>query len=516
MQNNYYLLRQLTMELKPILYGAQIISCFSQNKDELIIHFETPAKDNFFIRAHLRSDFSCLSFPAAYARARKNSVNLFPGIIDKQVKSIYQYDNERAFSITLENDLVLLFKMHGNRSNIILFQPGQTPILFKNELTKDGLINLFELDRSIEQSFEAYQEMNGGISDLFPTFNVEMKKYIESKISGYSPEKSWLIIQDFINKLAINPVFHVLTLDDKSTRLTMLEGYEADFSSHSAIAALNYFYDLTIKTLSLGVEKRHQSRIINAQIKRTKAYLKKVIEKRDQLISDTTLQQTADILMANLHVPTTNSNQIKLLNFYNNEQVAIKINPRLTLQKNAENYYRKSKNLKIEIKVINTNIKKKQEQLAYLSKKLQEVATASKLKELKQSRKLEKGTKINQPGFKTLTVDGYQLLIGKNAKLNDELTLKYAKPNDLWLHAKDVTGSHVVVKNKPGHNYPKSVIEKAAQIAAFYSKRKTDSLCPVIYTPKKFVRKRKGLPPGAMIVEKENVILVEPRNINGD
>ena len=132
MQNNYYLLRQLTEELKPILNGAQVISCFSQNKDELIIHFETPTKDSFFIRAHLRSDFTCLSFPTDYARARRNSVNLFPDIIDKRVKSIYQYVNERAFCITLENDLVLLFKMHGNRSNIILFHPQQTPILFKN------------------------------------------------------------------------------------------------------------------------------------------------------------------------------------------------------------------------------------------------------------------------------------------------------------------------------------------------------------------------------------------------
>ena len=112
--------------------------------------------------------------------------------------------------------------------------------------------------------------------------------------------------------------------------------------------------------------------------------------------------------------------------------------------------------------------------------------------------------------YKEFKIDGYIILVGKNAKHNDTLTLKIAKKNDLWLHAKDVSGSHVVLKQVPGKNYPEYIIEKAAQLAAFYSKRKTDTLCPVLYTPKKYVRKKKGTPAGAMFVEKEKVILVEP------
>ncbi|MEM7297209.1 MAG: NFACT RNA binding domain-containing protein [Bacteroidota bacterium] len=107
-------------------------------------------------------------------------------------------------------------------------------------------------------------------------------------------------------------------------------------------------------------------------------------------------------------------------------------------------------------------------------------------------------------------MDGWLIWVGKNSKANDELTLKYAKKNDLWLHAKDVPGSHVVVKEKPGQNYPEYIIEKAAGLAAANSKRKTDTLCPVIYTPKKFVRKMKGAPAGQVIVEKEEVVMVEP------
>ena len=102
------------------------------------------------------------------------------------------------------------------------------------------------------------------------------------------------------------------------------------------------------------------------------------------------------------------------------------------------------------------------------------------------------------------------MFVGKNAKSNDILTQKIATKNDLWLHARDVSGSHVVIRDRLGNSFPASVIEKVAALAAWFSKRKTDSLCPVIFTPKKFVRKIKGAPAGQVVVEKEDVIMVVP------
>jgi predicted ribosome quality control (RQC) complex YloA/Tae2 family protein len=101
--------------------------------------------------------------------------------------------------------------------------------------------------------------------------------------------------------------------------------------------------------------------------------------------------------------------------------------------------------------------------------------------------------------------------VGKNAKNNDELTLKFAHKDDLWLHAKGVSGSHVIIKHKAQLAFPASVIEYAAQIAAHYSSAAGSSLVPVIYTPKKFVRKPKGANPGQVSVEKEELLLVEPK-----
>ncbi|MDX2128672.1 MAG: NFACT RNA binding domain-containing protein [Chloroherpetonaceae bacterium] len=112
--------------------------------------------------------------------------------------------------------------------------------------------------------------------------------------------------------------------------------------------------------------------------------------------------------------------------------------------------------------------------------------------------------------FRKFPISGNaELWVGKNAKNNDLLTLRYAKPSDVWLHARGVAGSHCVLKS---HRPPSIVeIERAAEIAAYYSTARTSDLVPVIYTEKKYVRKPKGAALGAVTVERENVILVPPK-----
>ena len=69
----------------------------------------------------------------------------------------------------------------------------------------------------------------------------------------------------------------------------------------------------------------------------------------------------------------------------------------------------------------------------------------------------------------------------------------------------------MIIRYKPGQNYPEYVIEEAASLAAYYSKRKTETLCPVIFTPRKFVRKAKGLAPGQVIVDREEIVMIAPK-----
>ncbi|MDQ3289834.1 MAG: hypothetical protein M3Q05_00940, partial [Bacteroidota bacterium] len=151
MHNNYYFLRQLTQALKPVLVGSVVDSCFSQEKDELIISFRNPDSANiFYIKAMLTAQFSTLYFPESFNRARANSVNLFPEIIGEEIQEIIQHQNERSFYLALSNQKALLFKLFGNRSNIVYFEQNQAKSLFHKKFPKDIELDLQQLHRHLE------------------------------------------------------------------------------------------------------------------------------------------------------------------------------------------------------------------------------------------------------------------------------------------------------------------------------------------------------------------------------
>jgi predicted ribosome quality control (RQC) complex YloA/Tae2 family protein len=229
-------------------------------------------------------------------------------------------------------------------------------------------------------------------------------------------------------------------------------------------------------------------------------------------------EEIGHILMANLHQIPERAERVTLFDFYRNQDIHVKLKPDLTPQRNAETYYRKAKNERIEIEKLQENSSLREAELAGFR---QHYAAIEAIESLKELRKYLKANAIFTEApqltptqlFKHTEYEGYVIWIGKNAKNNDLLTKKYAYKEDLWLHARDVAGSHVVVKHKAGKKFPNSVIERAAQLAAWYSKRRTDTLCPVIVTPKKYVRKPKGLAEGEVIVDKEEVVMVEPKGM---
>jgi predicted ribosome quality control (RQC) complex YloA/Tae2 family protein len=101
---------------------------------------------------------------------------------------------------------------------------------------------------------------------------------------------------------------------------------------------------------------------------------------------------------------------------------------------------------------------------------------------------------------------------GKSSENNDLLTLRHAKPNDLWFHARGAGGSHVVLRVGTGSGEPgKRARHQAASIAAYYSKMRSAGTVPVAMTRRKFVRKPRGAPPGTVALEREEVLFVPPQ-----
>ncbi len=543
MQNNYYFIRSLSNQLSKLIIGLEIATIFSQNKDELLIGLidTNNPETECWIRATFTPELTTLSFPQDFKRAKRNSIDLFDSIIGKKITSIRQFTNERAFGIELEDEnnkntnFTLLFKLFGNRSNVILFSQNESlqeevEAIFQHKLQADWEIIYEDLDRSIEQEKEDFLE--NGIKKTFPTFGKDVIKYLDNKVKNI--EDKDLYWQEIEKLLAyfdkIEELDFYVFLKNNEVKLFIInpnEVFEEDnrkenieilHKTKNAIEACNLFYLEFSKRYYLLKEKNAALKAIEKRHRQTKNYIDKTLKNIEKVENKMRYEEFGHILMANLHAVEPRSKSVELFDFYTNEQIIIPLKDNLTAQKNAELFYRKGKNQKLEIDNLYQNLGKKEEQLQLFESQLEEINNFESLKEM---RKFLKENKIkvtnlqeNEPDelpFKVFEYQDFQILVGKNSKNNDLLTQKFAYKEDLWLHARGVAGSHVVIKYRAGKPFPKSVIEKAASLAAYYSKRKTDSLCPVIVTPKKYVRKPKGAALGAVVVEREDVVMVEPK-----
>lgn len=512
MFHNYFFLKRLASSLKKELTGLALLECFSQNKDELVLGFANKEKE-FWIRANLDPNISLISFPESFARAGRNSVDLFSGLINQKVSSARVFDFERSFEILFTTGNALIFKMHGRRANILHAKNDKILKIFRKSLPADLEISPSTLNKKIEISKLEFEKHSGDSLSLIPALGKEVKNHLQkSGFHDLNLDEKWHMLDTLLFNLDKQSI---ALIDDGIPRISLIEDQET--STKDPLVASNWLYDNIARKAYFEKEKNTAINQLKQKIKQSENYILKTSDKLKQIEKSRSPEEVANIIMANLHQIQRGHSKVILTDFYSNEPIEIKLNVSLSPQKNAENYYRKSKNRHQEINSLKENISNKEKNIDKLSRQIlciEEVDHTRALRKYLKDQGLSKKEKSKQEHlpYHIFEIDGWQIFVGRNAKANDELTLKVANKNDLWLHAKDVSGSHVVIRQKAGQNFPNNIIEKAAALAAFNSKRKTDTLCPVIYTPKKFVRKVKGALPGQVIVEKEEVVMVEPWN----
>lgn len=514
MHNNYYFLRQLSARLASTLPGFIFSACYSQSKDELMLQF-VKEEETFNIKALLQPHFSCLFFPQELSRARRNSVDLFQEALQLEVQGVEQYRNERAFLIRLQQDWGLLFKMHGNRANILLMHKEEPYALFRNKLAKDWNIRSHELHRDLPQTKEAFMEAQGNYKKLYPTFGKLADAYLQQQeYPAKTLEQQWELLKETVEQLE-KPDKYLLVEYQQQPALSLLPIGRELSSFQDPQEALNRFFISYTKEYTLQTEKQGILQQLAKELKSSRNYLKKTAAKLSELQNSTKNRELADIIMANLHAIPPRSTEVTLYDFYHDREISVPLKKDLSPQKNAENYYRKAKNQQLEEKYLQENLQKKEEKVLELELHYEEIEQTESLKELRKYEKeaslpeAKKGQGESLP-YRDFSYQSYAIWVGKGATQNDSLLRYHSHKNDLWLHAKDVSGSHVLLKHKAGQHFPADVREKAASLAAWYSKRKSDSLCPVICTQRKWVRKLKGAPAGSVVVEKEEEVLLVP------
>ena len=514
MHNNYYFYRELVPVLEKRLKATRLDSCFSQNRDELILRF-SKVGESFVIKADLQPAFSCLSFPSRFDRARKNAADVFPSLINLRVEGLRLFDNERSFAILFEDNWVLLFKMHGNRSNILAYHNEIFIDMFKKNLRKDSLMLLAELDRKIAWDYEYFLVHRHHLPSAFFTLGKPVWSYLEARgFEALSPEEQWKQLEG-VHRILLSPTFCAVEAGGDLS-FSLLPHSGISWHWEDPVIALTEFYRL--HTRHSAYHKTHKA--VQAKLSTTlearENALQKTTTRLNALRHEKNYREWADLLMANLHNIKTGVTKVTLPSHYDQDrQIEVKLKREWSAAQNAAFYYSKARNQRKEVDQLQLSIERWTHDIAELKKKLHQLQEAKDMTSL-QALDASLGDTSAESASETEKLFhrfehmGFVILVGKSAKNNDLLTKHHAYKEDLWFHVRDAPGSHVLVKYQAGKQYPGGVITYAAQLAAYYSKRRQEHTCPVVFTSRKFVRKRKGDAAGAVVLDREKTLLVSP------
>ncbi|MFL6561881.1 MAG: NFACT family protein, partial [Bacillus sp. (in: firmicutes)] len=234
-------------------------------------------------------------------------------------------------------------------------------------------------------------------------------------------------------------------------------------------------------------------------------------------------QRFGELLTANLYAAKKGMREIEVLDYYdeNGGTIIIPLDPRKSPSENAQKYFSKYQKAKNAVDIVVEQIEKAQVEVIYFDNLLQQVQAASPkdIQEIReelveggyirerQKKKLKKAQNAKPVLDHFISTDGTDIIVGKNNKQNDYLTNKLAARDEIWLHTKDIPGSHVVIRSKEPSD---ETIQEAAILASYYSKARNSSSVPVDFTRVRFVKKPSGAKPGFVIYDNQQTVYVTP------
>jgi predicted ribosome quality control (RQC) complex YloA/Tae2 family protein len=296
-------------------------------------------------------------------------------------------------------------------------------------------------------------------------------------------------------------------------------------STSLSAAADDYYSQLVVEqefdNLATSLLARQKKEI--SRRKKLQANLKKDLEAHGNPEEH---KRAGDLLLANIATAERHGDKVRLQDYYAEgvPTVELEIDENTTLQEAAGAFFSRYTKAKRAVSELGNRLQQLDREVAEHQQKLSKLeavvavrdptalatfadkprsAPTAGVKKQKASQPL--------PGMRRYrSSDGYEVLVGRTARDNDELTFRVAKPNDLWLHAGDYPGSHVIVRNSSRNDIPHQTILEAAQLAAKFSQASNDSKVSIHYTRRKFLTKPKGSAPGLVRMSSFKTVTVEP------
>ena len=417
-----------------------------------------------------------------------------------------------------------------------------------NYLTPPGSDKLNPLTVSRQMFMKEIESANGGIY-IFDFFyknftgfspfisreicylaNLNESTYV-GELSQAKKEEIWDKFSNIVNTIKETDFSFNIYFDENKTYgfycidMEYLKGYNKKSFTSPGELLDEYYYEFDNKN---KINQRVASLIksINTKIARNK---KKVEKQRNELLNAENRDKYrvyGELILSNLH-KTPENNKLLVVNYYDPEQkeTAIPLDPKLSLSQNSQKFFKRYNKLKKAEEELNKLINTTLSEISYLENilfSIEECETTDDLNDIynelisegfmKRKSRVNK-SKETKPITTFLSSKGHEILVGKNNIQNDMITFKIAKNEDYWFHAKNMPGSHVIIKTN-GDELTDDEYVEAAKIAAFYSKGKVSSTVEVDYTKKSNIKKPPNAKPGFVIYDTNYSMLVEP-NIDG-
>ena len=309
-------------------------------------------------------------------------------------------------------------------------------------------------------------------------------------------------------------------------RLTQYENSAAAETADSMSEIIDTFFEKRAQKEHMHQRAAALTKLVHNNLDRCEKKLALHLDNLMQSKNRDTYKIYGDLITANLYRMQNGAKSLEAENYFseNQETVTIMLKEELSPSQNAQRYYKMYTKAKMTERYAaeqSEDAKKEKYYLESVLDSIEKAETPAELLEIKgelqdegylpkPSAKAKKGQKKSEP-LRFTSADGYEILVGRNNKQNDELTIRMAYSTDIWLHTKNIPGSHTIIRTNGQGTAPDTTILRAAELAAYYSKAQNSSKVPVDYTIVKNVKKPNGAKPGIVIYDHYNTVYIDTK-----
>ena len=527
MTSHHLTLEHVARALHQILSSARLTAAWSQEKHSAALIFERGSREMSVV-IDVSSDGGSISERTSLRRAHRNCRDIFPELVGQSLAVVAKQHDDRVISFFFDRHIMHVELFSAGRGNIVLTQEGRIVDALHNRSERLGS----DYTTSPRAAHEPLSLTDSTVASDLSSSSLRLGRYYAqevchrcdvdplTKVGELTTQQCHsleLAIDDLIEQCRHNPRYLLLSRgDERLFSLTTLQGWTVLEESEDILEAIRRASVSRHAHSAFVSERRSRLRILDAQITRTERTLQAVMADAQATERPALYRSWADTIMSQPDLHRQGLNHIEVVNVSTLRSEVIPLRADRSLLDNATAFYHKARNAEIAARNREVRLPALRKQLDTLRAQRSALTKATSISELPKSQgpmtDESRGTPhVSSGKYRMFQIDSdHTLYVGRSAANNDELTMKFARQNDWWMHVRGASGSHAVLRGVTGPKVPKQVLEVAAAITAYYSQARNASYVPVVYTQRKFVRKPKGANVGAVTLEREQTVMVRP------